>query len=183
VTCGWLLCSVLVAAAIVSTIAEDIGGACTKGDTPCFCKAIGGTWKALQSPLLPACKVTYQHQGMCMFVLSHKRRPAASLVAAALLRSTVCHFTAVGWGSLQARWPKALCRGLQQGIHMRRVVCFISSRCTGLYRQVYDCICCRPVIQPICASTLFANSEQQQKADTRGLSADQHCPSHSGLFM
>jgi hypothetical protein len=36
---------------------------CQKGDKPCFCKAIGGTWKALQAPLLPACKVSYQHQG------------------------------------------------------------------------------------------------------------------------
>jgi hypothetical protein len=56
-----LLRFVCVAVAVLAVSAED--SSCSKGDTPCFCKSIGGTWRALQAPLLPACKVTYQHQG------------------------------------------------------------------------------------------------------------------------
>lgn len=47
---------------------------CSKGDTPCWCKSIGGTWRALQAPLLPACKVTYQHQGAFPYVCALNRQ-------------------------------------------------------------------------------------------------------------
>lgn len=62
VSSAWLLRCVIITFAAARVAAAD--AACSKGDTPCFCKSIGGTWKAMQTPLLPSCKVTYQHQGM-----------------------------------------------------------------------------------------------------------------------
>jgi hypothetical protein len=58
-----LMCYVL-AAVMSPQQASAADATCSKGDTPCWCNSIGGTWRALQAPLLPACKVTYQHQGM-----------------------------------------------------------------------------------------------------------------------
>jgi hypothetical protein len=57
---GWVLrCIGCLLLAIGAYAAAD----CTQGDSQCFCKAAGGTYKDLDSPLAPACKLNYQHQG------------------------------------------------------------------------------------------------------------------------
>lgn len=152
VTCGWLLCCVLVNAAIVSAIAEDTGAACTKGDTPCFCKAIGGTWKALQSPLLPACKVTYQHQGMCMIVFKSREEVCSQLGrSSAVALNCLSLHSSRGGVHCKLGGPECFV-DYNKAYLCLLVFCCIRSRCIGLYRQVHDNICCRPVIQPICAA-------------------------------
>lgn len=77
--CSSLLCLALVSAAFLAATTSAADSACSKGDAPCFCSAIGGTWRALQAPLLPACKVTYQHQGELWIWLQGQRSRAFGL--------------------------------------------------------------------------------------------------------
>lgn len=55
---------VLFALLLAMTVVDYSVAACYKGDTACFCKALGGEFRPLSPPLGPdACRVSYIHQG------------------------------------------------------------------------------------------------------------------------
>ncbi|KAF8062893.1 VAD1 [Scenedesmus sp. PABB004] len=63
-------CLLLLAAlaALAACAAADSPPPCAKGDVPCHCAALGGRWKALAPPLLSACQVDYEHDGLGRYV-------------------------------------------------------------------------------------------------------------------
>jgi len=44
-------------------MAAVAAAACAVGDTPCWCKDIGGEWVPNKEPLIPACRIYYTHAG------------------------------------------------------------------------------------------------------------------------
>jgi hypothetical protein len=50
------------ALALLSMITVAFAG-CSVGDTPCWCKSIGGEWIDQKEPLMAACRINYKHDG------------------------------------------------------------------------------------------------------------------------